>query len=65
MNQIGHIKHNTPPKTEKGFLIYKCNKDTERNKNYEKTLVINCVAFPIKYKDIPIIKIHFQIVTFI
>ena len=23
MNQIGHIKHNTPPKTEKGFLIYK------------------------------------------
>ena len=24
MNQIGHIKHNTPPKTEKGFLIYKC-----------------------------------------
>ena len=29
MNQIGHIKHNTPPITDKGFLIYKYNKDTE------------------------------------
>ena len=29
VNQIGQINHNTPPKTEKGFLIYKCNKDTE------------------------------------
>ena len=29
MNHIGHIKHNTPPITDKGFLIYKYNKDTE------------------------------------
>ena len=44
MNQIGHIKHNTPPKTEKGFLIYKCNKDTERynppTKNAEELIAL-------------------------
>ena len=37
MNQIGRINHNTPLKTEKGFLIYKCNKDTERNNTPLKT----------------------------
>ena len=45
MNHIGHIKHNTPPKTEKGFLIYKCNKDTERN-NTPLTTDEELIALP-------------------